>query len=108
MMNPRVHPCNRQLANIGGGLQRVVRGREDVIRKNATRLARRLDDRTKGRHHYKLTAALTVLDFVIDRAGHANANAPRSADAFRGRPSSSCQHHDAHVEDLGELRDVSL
>lgn len=112
MMNPRVHPRNRQLANIGGGLQRVVRGREDVIRKNATRLAQRVDARTKGRHHYKLTAALTVLDFVIDRAGHANANAPRSADAFRGRPtpgtSSSCQHHDAHVEDLGELRDVSL
>lgn len=109
------HPRNRQLANISGGLQRAVRGREDVIRTNATRLARRVDTRTKGRHRQKLTAALTALDFIIDRAGNPRADAVRSADAFRGRERTRNTQSESKPstrrddpEDLGELRDVSL
>lgn len=107
---------NARIQKASSGLQSAVTGREDLIRVNAARAAKKLDERTSGRHHEKLRVALHVLDFVIDRFGEPDAASRRSAHQFdpeRGGAATSGTAGERRApragagdepEDLGEFR----
>lgn len=92
---------NRRVAQIRGGLGRVVTGREEVIKGRARAAAERIDLRTGGRHRNKLRLALRAVEFLVDRVS-ADPAAPRSgAERTGGRPDPR------EPEDLGEFVNLS-
>jgi|GEM_PF-2247268 len=102
------HPLNARVANIRGGLEKVVRGREEVISATARTWAERLDRKYEGRHHEKLQLAVRVVDFIVEHTGAKDAgDGTRAASgAARGRAraqGASARGGRDEPEDLGEF-----
>lgn len=111
------HGANKRVAQLRGGLEKAVTGREDAIKSQALKWAERLDERWQGRHHNKLHAALKAVEFVVDRASRSQdtsrADEDRSErhDQQRGAPSSAQSNGASDgadgPEDLGEFHNVT-
>lgn len=94
------HPANQRVAQIRGGLEKAVTGREAMIKAKAASFAEQLDQRTGGRHRQKIKIALTVVEFVVDRVGTPGADSGPRTDRKTDRA-------DKGPEDLGEFHDVT-
>lgn len=111
---PRSSNVNSRLVSVKAGFERSIAGREDLIRANAADLAKKLDQRTSGRHHNKIYVALRALDAVINAFGEKDDDSQPSAKRFQGMDrarsskgdganSSKASRADRDADDLGEF-----
>ncbi|KAB1657880.1 hypothetical protein F8O01_08035 [Pseudoclavibacter chungangensis] len=108
----RQHATNARVAQLRGGLEKAVTGREELIKTKAVEFAEKIDERTGGRHHQKLRVALMVVEFVVDRVGGSSAAGTTSGDTdskrAHGTTSTGPTRGAAEEpEQLGEFRNMS-
>ena len=104
------HAANARVAQLRGGLEKAVTGREAAIKAQALRWAEKLDARTQGRHHNKIHVALKVVEFVVDNVSKRDGDADDASARSERASTGSTQRDSAHRRDpdhLGEFRNLS-